>query len=178
MTRLRAGALLGGLSLVAIVLLAGVVRAQLFPVPVFGHQYLQTVTKACDDATNKFSTVSITTECHALADALDRTSGDSLADFARPIANAALKFFKDSKVKDKCDACIQATGDFESSLATNGVAQGLSEAFTTACFEEFQDPEAQNACIATAQQIPTLICATVTNVPPDAACRAAGLCPL
>lgn len=175
MTKPRAAALLGGLTLVAILLLSNLGTAK--QGGFFDHKYLQTVKKVCKTlATDPAGPQDprLSTGCQAIADLLDNLKGDdSHQNFAVTIVKHILpKYYKPAAGPNKCDTCIQAVSDLEAAMSANHV-MGI---FTVACTVEFQDPARQSECISSVSPLPEFIDDLVASLPPLTVCQIAGAC--
>jgi hypothetical protein len=173
MTKPQAAGLLGGLTLVAVLLLSTLGGAT---ENVFTRDFLHAVEKACvDDAADVVA-------CLTLVDTVEgfvqgEEAGES---FLSALERGLLKgkFWKGTN-HTECEECITRVQDLEMVWAKNQSEPGdVLNVFRAACSEHFEDPADQTECIAAVGSVVAPVMDLVlAEQPPLLACRALSHCP-
>jgi hypothetical protein len=173
MTKPHAAGLLGGLTLVAVLLLTGLGRAQLAIFPPDFHAVLK---QACNDSANHPSA------CIALVELLKEVGkpGDTEANSLKGLDKGFSLTGSES-----CDSCVEKIQDAEIALAaavTNpgeqmNVPGTIPNVILQACIDNFPDATEQQ-CRAAVDDVAAVVDQILGTLPPLTACRELNYCPI
>jgi hypothetical protein len=182
MTRARATAVLGGLTMVGMLMLSSLAGARA------EQSYFYQLKGAMGRACLQYATQSIEEEkqdifraaCSFASAALQKLlPGDGDAEVLAALVASFGEEAPGVSALSSCDECIEGISDLEAYLATNGTAANIQDALALSCLKQFTKKAQINKCLqnVAAVSVPRLIDFALANLPPTAACTQLQLCP-
>jgi hypothetical protein len=104
-----------------------------------------------------------------------------LAAFVAEIANSLddlAKTFDLTPTGDPCDDCVIVVQEFESFLAANATVPSIALALQAGCEKRFLNPTEADECRQIVETVPVLVDLLLSNFPPLVLCRQLNICPL
>ena len=167
MTPLKTTGLLGGLTVIAIVLLTSLTSANVLLSPSIRNH----MRAACQSAPDVSS-------CLLFADVLTKAdTGDSYIKDVSRILKKVYDVKSGPTRKPKCNECIEQVQDIESYLATNETVGNIMQALEGVCVAQYSgNPTQQTACLEAVGEVPALADRLLANAPPLTMCTIIKAC--